>query len=69
MAKVPPATDLMRPTIDALKKLEGSGNIGEIYDEILRQHAFSEDIINEPMKNDNRSRLVYNSHWARTHLG
>lgn len=69
MVKVPTAKELMRPTINALIELRGSGNISEIFDEILRQNDFSDDVINEPMKNDSRTRLSYNAFWARTHLG
>lgn len=68
MVDVPSQKDLMRPTIDALKALGGSGHIREIFSEILKQQDYSQEVIDEPSSDGRRTKLEYRSHWARTLL-
>lgn len=68
MANVPTPKKLMRPTIEALKALGGSGSIKEIYEEILRQQKYPKEVLEVMSPNDRRSKLEYRTHWARTLL-
>lgn len=69
MANVPSERELMRPTIDALKRLGGSGHIDEIFSDILKKGQYPPAVLTDPMPNYRRTRLEYSTYWARTHLG
>lgn len=68
MATVPTPKMLMRPTLEALKALGGSGSIQEIFQEILEQQKYPREVIEVMSPNDKRPKLEYRSHWARTLL-
>ncbi|NBX04304.1 MAG: restriction endonuclease [Alphaproteobacteria bacterium] len=66
--KVPQYTDLLWPTLQALKLLGGSGNVVEILDKIVEIQKYPESIQNVLHLNKNFSELSYRAAWARTYL-
>jgi len=64
----PTHVDLMWPTLQALKKLGGSGNNEEIYDKIIEIKKYPESIQNEPHTRGSRTKLEYRGAWAKTYL-
>ena len=59
--------ELFQPTIDAIKKLGGSGSINEIEEMIIRLLNLSDEEIND-IHEKNRTKLSYRLAWARTYL-
>lgn len=67
--KSPTYTELIIPTVKALKKLGGSGTNGEIYDQILLEMNLSTEAIEEShLGSTNQTELQYQLAWARTYL-
>ncbi|CAD7839746.1 MAG: Mrr restriction system protein, partial [Olavius algarvensis spirochete endosymbiont] len=61
---------LMNPLIKALINLGGSGNIDEIYEEIITLEKFDEEtlaVMHNPEKS-NQTEIGYRLAWARTYL-
>jgi restriction system protein len=65
---VPSANAMMIPTIEALRRLGGSGRSAEIRGEVAQILGLSEEDQRIPHKNSNVSRLEYRLKWARTNL-
>jgi restriction system protein len=65
---VPPFHELMWPTLQALKMLNGSGTNQEIVAKIIEIEQISEEAQNIPSKDGRRSLLEYRASWARTYL-
>lgn len=70
---IPKRSELSVVTIEALKKLGGSGSISEIYEEVIKLLNLPDKIVNLLHKTntgipDNRTELEYELAWARTHL-
>jgi restriction system protein len=68
--KVPTYDQLMKPLIRALQALGGSGSIQEIYDKVVEQERFPDDVLAElhdPEKS-NQTQIAYRLAWARTYL-
>ena len=62
--------ELMRPLLNALKLLGGSGSIDEIYDKVVEKENIPEPIISklhDPDKS-NQTEIQYRLAWARTYL-
>lgn len=59
--------ELFNPTIQALKKLGGSGSVAEIEDEVSKILNLSDEEIND-IHNESRTKLSYRLAWARTYL-
>lgn len=59
--------DLINPTINALKRLGGSGDISEIEDEVSDILQLSEEEINA-IHRGSRTKLNYRLAWARNYL-
>ncbi|WP_310442296.1 restriction endonuclease [Sulfurimonas sp.] len=59
--------ELFKPTIDALKKLGGSGSINEIEEQVIELLNLTDEEIND-IHDGNRSKLSYRLAWARTYL-
>lgn len=59
--------DLFNPSLKALKKLGGSGAIGEIEEEVTKILELSEDEINE-IHRESTTKLTYRLAWARNYL-
>jgi restriction system protein len=68
--KLPSFDQLMKPLIRALQALGGSGSIQEIYDKVVEQERFPDDVLAElhdPEKS-NLTEVAYRLAWARTYL-
>lgn len=66
---MPNYDDLINPTLAALQTLGGSGNVSEIYNEILKILKPSDTIIDFPHSDkSSESELQYRLAWARTYL-
>lgn len=59
--------ELFKPTIDALKKLGGSGSVNEIEEQVIELLSLTDEEIND-IHDGNRSKLSYRLAWARTYL-
>ena len=65
---VPKFDELIDPTIQALKRLGGSGSIDEIVLEIVKLLDLPQELTEVPHGNTGRTELEYRSAWARTYL-
>ena len=68
MVEVPTIDKLMWPTLQAVKRLGGSGTNSEILATVVEIEKFSEEIQNEPFADGPKTRLDYRLGWARTYL-
>lgn len=67
--KAPTYEKLIAPCFSAIRALGGSASNDEIYDEVVRQLALPEEVLEVPQSGrDGRSRVSYNLAWARTYL-
>lgn len=64
---VPKFEDLLNPVLQALKNLGGSGNNGEIVEEVAKVLGLSDDDITKP-HTKYQTKLSYNTAWAKTYL-
>jgi restriction system protein len=71
MEKAIPTYDrLMNPLLRAMRALGGSGSIEEIYNKVVEQQKFSDEILSklhDPEKS-NDTEIQYRLAWARTYL-
>jgi restriction system protein len=69
-AKIPTFDRLMNPLVQALQELGGSGSIEEIYDKVVQQEKFSDDVISQQhdAEKSNQTEVGYRLAWARTYL-
>jgi restriction system protein len=66
---LPSSRELMPPTIDALRKLGGSGRVGEINNEVIQSQGFSdEQLAIRSKKNVGLSEIYRLLGWSRTLL-
>lgn len=67
---VPTYDRLMRPLLKALHALGGSGTIDEIYEEVIEQEGYSEELASQMQspERSNQTKLGYRLAWARTYL-
>ncbi len=68
--RLPTHIQLMKPLLQALQALGGSGSIEEIYDKVVEAERFPEDILSQlhdPEKS-NQTEIAYRLAWARTYL-
>lgn len=65
---VPKFDELIDPTLQALKRLGGSGSIDEIVLEIVKLLGLPPEIAEVPHGTSGRTELEYRSAWARTYL-
>jgi restriction system protein len=59
--------DLFNPTLQALKRLGGSGSVSEIEEAVIQVLGISNEAANE-IQSGNRTKLSYRLAWARTYL-
>lgn len=59
--------DLFNPTLEALKRLGGSGAVSEIEEEVTQLLDLSEEAVNEIHK-ESTTKLTYRLAWARNYL-
>ena len=67
-ARIPTYTDLLWPTLQALKTRGGSASIRELEDDIASSWGLSEEILEISHGDGPQSEINYRSAWARTHL-
>ena len=70
MTKVPTFDQLMNPLITALRDLGGSGSVDEIYERVIQNLKFSDDILSvlHDPEASNQTEVSYRLAWARTYL-
>ena len=66
--RVPTISDLMWPTIKALRALGGSASIHEIVDEIISSEQFPGEVLSVMHGDGPHSEVAYRAQWARTWL-
>lgn len=66
---IPSHFDLMWPTLQALKRLGGSGRIEEIVESVVEAEGFTEDqLAVRRWPSDRMTKIEYRLAWARNHL-
>lgn len=65
---VPPYTELLWPTIDAVRGLGGSGSIDEIVERVLKTGDYSDSQQSVLHSDGPQTELEYRLAWARTYL-
>lgn len=65
---VPKFQMLLRPTLNAINALGGSGSNEEIYDKVVELEAYSEDVQNKMLPSGLRPMLLDRAGWARSYL-
>ena len=65
---VPKFDELIDPTLQALKRLGGSGSIDEIVPEVVKLLGLPQDVAEIPHGTTGRTELEYRSAWALTYL-
>lgn len=65
---IPQYHELMWPALTALKELDGSATVREMYDRVVEDEHFSEEQQSVTTKDGRMSEIEYRLHWARTHL-
>lgn len=68
MVQVPAYSQLMWPTIVALKELGGSAANDELLTKVIEVTRLSPDVQNVPHTDGRQSKVSYNLHWAKTYL-
>jgi restriction system protein len=73
MNALPHRNDLMRPTIEAIKALGGSGSVEEIVEKVISLLAIPDELVTQPYiskrgNKDGRTQLEYELAWVRTYL-
>lgn len=66
--EVPKFDELMNPTLQALKRLGGSGSIDELVPEIVKFLGLPQEVAEIPHGTTGRTELEYRAAWARTYL-
>ena len=67
-ASVPRSTDLMNPTLDAIRALGGSASIEEIANRVIEDMNLPPQVVQVPHNDGRQTRLKYNLAWSRTRL-
>lgn len=66
---MPAYSDLINPTVAALQSLGGSGNVDEIYNEVIKTVNLSDEMIDfQHSEKSSQSEIQYRLAWARTYL-
>lgn len=65
---VPKFQMLLRPTLNAINALGGSGSNEEIYDKVVELEGYSEDVQNKMLPSGLRPMLLDRAGWARSYL-
>ena len=66
--KMPTFDTMMRPTVQALKLLGGSGNTNEIYQKVTDILGLSEDVLAILHPDTSQTEVEYRLAWSRTYL-
>ena len=67
---VPTYDKLMNPLLKALVSLGGSATIDEMYEEVVEQEAFNDEVLSvmQNPERSNQTKVGYRLAWARTYL-
>jgi restriction system protein len=65
---IPPHTELLWPTLIAVREIGDSGTIEEIVEQVISAEGFTEEQQAVPAKDGRRSLIEYRLAWSRTHL-
>lgn len=68
MTSVPTHTQLMWPTLKALKSMGGSATGEELLNKVIELESFSPEVQSIPHGNGRRTKLEYRLAWAKTYL-
>jgi restriction system protein len=68
MAQAPVFTQMLWPTIEALKQLGGSAANDELPTNVIDTMQLSPEVQNVPHTDGRQSKVSYNLHWAKTYL-
>lgn len=68
MTSVPNYRELLRPTLEVLKKMGGSASNRELSEGLADELDLSEEAASELHQSGPQTKLEYNAAWARTHL-
>lgn len=59
---------MMWPVLTALKELDGSATVQEMYEQVVKDEGYSEEQQQVLTKDKRMPEIQYRLHWARTHL-
>ncbi len=65
---IPTKNAMMTPTVQAFHNLGGSGTNSELYDEVVKILALTEEQLQKPHKGGNQSQVYYRLGWVKTWL-
>ncbi len=73
MNAIPHRNDLMKPTVEAIHALGGSGSVDEIVEKVISILAIPDELVAQPYitkrgNEDGRTQLEYELAWVRTYL-
>lgn len=73
MNKIPHRNELLKPTVEAIEALGGSGSIDEIVEKVIALLEIPDELVAQPYitkrgNEDGRTQLEYELAWARTTL-
>ena len=73
MSAIPHRNDLMKPTVEAIQALGGSGSVDEIVEKVISMLGIPDDLVAQPYitkrgNEDGRTLLEYELAWVRTYL-
>ena len=73
MKKLPHRNELMRPTVEAIQALGGSGSVEEIVERVISLLGIPDELASQPHiskrgRQDARTQLEYDLAWVRTYL-
>jgi restriction system protein len=65
---VPSYSDLLWPTLRAVREMGDSGTIGEIVEKVIESEGFTDEQQGVPHGDGPRTEIEYRLAWARTYL-
>jgi restriction system protein len=68
MLEVPSHTEMLWPTLLAVREIGDSGTIEEIVEKVIHDRGFTEEQLAVPARNGRRSLIEYRLGWCRTYL-
>lgn len=73
MKTLPHRNELMRPTVEAIQALGGSGSVEEVVERVISLLEIPDELTSQPYvskrgRQDARTQLEYDLAWARTYL-
>src|SRR5688572_13522810 len=73
MNTIPHRNELMKPTVEAIQSLGGSGSVDEIVEKVITLLGIPDELVAQPYvtkrgNEDGRTQLEYELAWARTTL-